>query len=87
MFARDILRGSKPGVFDIHLDEYFSKAIVEFLIDINTAIHLGRLDNFTLSIALQARINTADIFTADTRDAGYRCTDGKMFPVYPGNFG
>ena len=87
MLACDILRGPKPGVFDIHLNKHLPKAIVEFLVNVNPAIYFGRFNNLTLGITFQARINSTDIFTADARDPGDRSTDGKMFPVYSGYLG
>ncbi len=42
-----------PGGYQIHLDKHLTIAIIEFFIDVDTAIHLGRLDYFSFCIAFR----------------------------------
>ena len=86
MLTGNVLGNTKPGVLDIHLDEDFTVLVVEFLVGVDTAVHLGRFLDLMLGVKLEARVDTADVLTADECDAGDGGADCEVFPVCPCNF-
>lgn len=81
-----VLGHAQPRVLHVHLDEDLAQAAMIPAIGLDPPVHVGCRNDPAPIVQLQLRIDPADVFTTDERDAADRRSHGEVFPVATGDF-